>query len=101
MKNSDSATWLRPGTRQCLLRRALIKSMGYTDEEIKYLYSYGEVKSRTYDPSNDKIQIIEKDGSTTEISDASDILNTNTVARKTSKHYLCYAQVFEENIEGN
>ena len=77
------------------------KSMGYTDEEIKYLYSYGEVKSRTYDPSNDKIQIIEKDGNTTEISDASDILNTNTVARKTSKHYLCYAQVFEENIEGN
>lgn len=35
MKNSDSATWLRPGTRQCLLRRALIKSMGYTDEDLE------------------------------------------------------------------
>ena len=31
MQNSTSKTWLKPGTRQCLLRRALIKSMGYTD----------------------------------------------------------------------
>ncbi|MBP5742422.1 MAG: HD domain-containing protein [Paludibacteraceae bacterium] len=77
------------------------KALGYSDDEIEYLYSCGEVKSRTYDPSNDKIQIIEKDGNTTEISDASDLLNTNTVTRKTSKYYLCYAQVFEENIEAN
>ena len=34
MKNSNSKTWLKPGTRQCLLRRALIKSMGYTDADL-------------------------------------------------------------------
>ncbi len=31
---SDSRTWLGGKTRQVLLRRALIKSMGYTDEDL-------------------------------------------------------------------
>ncbi|MDD3154937.1 MAG: dihydroxy-acid dehydratase [Victivallaceae bacterium] len=35
MKNSDSKTWLTAGTRQCLLRRALVKSMGYTDKDLE------------------------------------------------------------------
>ena len=35
MQNSSSKTWLKPGTRQCLLRRALIKSMGYTDADLE------------------------------------------------------------------
>lgn len=35
MQNSNSKTWLKPGTRQCLLRRALIKSMGYTDADLE------------------------------------------------------------------
>ena len=35
MRNSNSKTWLKPGTRQCLLRRALIKSMGYTDADLE------------------------------------------------------------------
>ena len=34
MENSNSKKWLKPGTRQCLLRRALVKSMGYTDSDL-------------------------------------------------------------------
>ncbi len=34
MENSNSKKWLKPGTRQCLLRRALVKSMGYTDDDL-------------------------------------------------------------------
>ncbi|OQA79658.1 MAG: L-arabonate dehydratase [Lentisphaerae bacterium ADurb.Bin242] len=34
MENSSSKKWLKPGTRQCLLRRALVKSMGYTDDDL-------------------------------------------------------------------
>ncbi|MDD5727409.1 MAG: dihydroxy-acid dehydratase [Victivallales bacterium] len=33
-KHSDSCTWLSGKTRQVLLRRALVKSMGYTDEDL-------------------------------------------------------------------
>lgn len=34
MKSSCSQAWLKPGSRQCLLRRALVKSMGYTDADL-------------------------------------------------------------------
>ncbi len=34
-KASDSRTWLKPGSRQTMLRRALVKSMGYTDEDLE------------------------------------------------------------------
>lgn len=35
MENSNSKKWLKPGTRQCLLRRGLVKSMGYTDADLE------------------------------------------------------------------
>lgn len=72
------------------------KQMGFTEEESKYLYSCGEVRNRTYDPSNDKIQIINKDNTIQEISEASDILNTNSLTNRTSKYYLCFAQLFND-----
>lgn len=34
MENSTSRKWLHPGTRQCLIRRGLVKSMGYTDADL-------------------------------------------------------------------
>ncbi len=34
MENSTSRKWLKPGTRQCLIRRGLVKSMGYTDADL-------------------------------------------------------------------
>jgi dihydroxyacid dehydratase/phosphogluconate dehydratase len=34
-KNSDSKTWLQADTRQVLLRRALVKAMGYTTEDLE------------------------------------------------------------------
>ena len=35
MENSNSKKWLKPGSRQCLIRRGLVKSMGYTDANQK------------------------------------------------------------------
>ncbi len=35
MQNNDSARWKKRGTRQGLLRNALLKSMGYTDQDIE------------------------------------------------------------------
>ena len=34
MKESTSKRWLSGRTRQVLLRRALVKTMGYTDEDL-------------------------------------------------------------------
>ena len=35
MENNCSAKWKKRGTRQGLLRNALLKTMGYTDEDIE------------------------------------------------------------------
>ena len=35
MENSNSRKWLKPGSRQCLIRRGLVKSMGYTDADLE------------------------------------------------------------------
>ena len=35
MENSNSKKWLKPGSRQCLIRRGLVKSMGYTDADME------------------------------------------------------------------
>lgn len=35
MKNNESAAWKKRGTRQALLRNALLKTMGYTDLDIE------------------------------------------------------------------
>ena len=35
MENNYSAKWKKRGTRQGLLRNALLKTMGYTDEDIE------------------------------------------------------------------
>ena len=35
MENNNSATWKKRGTRQGLLRNALLKAMGYTDQDIE------------------------------------------------------------------
>ena len=37
MKESTSKRWLSGKTRQVLLRRALVKTMGYTDEDLDKL----------------------------------------------------------------
>ena len=35
MENNSSEKWKKRGTRQGLLRNALLKTMGYTDEDIE------------------------------------------------------------------
>ena len=35
MENSNSKKWLKPGSRQCLIRRGLVKAMGYTDADLE------------------------------------------------------------------
>jgi len=34
MENSSSKKWLKPGSRQTLIRRGLVKTMGYTDADL-------------------------------------------------------------------
>ncbi|MDR3705906.1 MAG: HD domain-containing protein [Paludibacteraceae bacterium] len=61
--------------------------------EATYFYAEGPIQSDTYNPNADNIKILYNDGQVKEISDASDMLNTNMLSSRTTKYYLCYLQL--------
>jgi len=64
-----------------------------SETEASYFYAEGPVQSDTYNPNADNIKILYNDGLVKEISDASDMLNTNMLSSRTTKYYLCYLQL--------
>jgi HD superfamily phosphohydrolase len=64
-----------------------------TKTEATYFYAEGPVQSDTYNPNADNIKILYNDGQVKEISDASDMLNTNMLSSRTTKYYLCYLEL--------
>jgi hypothetical protein len=49
-----------------------------------------EIGKDMYNPEDDSIGILYKDGTVKDISDASEILNVQLLSKKIRKYYLCY-----------
>ena len=65
-----------------------------TDEARRYLMSINTIQKDMYNVDDDSITILYKDGSTKDISEASELLNVQLLSKKIRKYYLCY-QRFE------
>lgn len=63
------------------------------EQEAQYFWNAGPIHSDTYNPSASNINILYNDGSIKEISEASDMLNTNMLSARITKYYLCYSQI--------
>jgi len=61
--------------------------------EAEYLIGEETISTDTYNPKDDRINILYKDGSVKDIADASDMLNINVLTKKIEKHYFCYYQI--------
>jgi len=59
-------------------------------EDCHYLIFQGEVINTTYDPIEEKIQVLFKDGSIKDISQVDNALIQQSLARPMKKHYICY-----------
>jgi len=68
----------------------LAKRFDVTKEEARNLISIIQIGKDMYNLEDDKIQILESDGTTHDISEASDMLNTSLLSKKVHKHYFCY-----------
>ena len=75
------------------LQRKLAEQSGVSEEEAQYLYSLTEIQKDMYDVHDDHITILYKDGTTKDISEASEILNVSLLSKKIRKYYLCYQRV--------
>ena len=63
---------------------------GLLPEETAYFVFSGEASNTTYDPTEEKINILFKDGSIRDISEVDNALIQHNLSRPVKKHYFCY-----------
>ncbi len=72
------------------LRNTICRKMKIGKEEVHYLVFTGEAINTTYDPTDEKINILFKDGTVRDISQVDNALIHQTISRPLKKYYICY-----------
>ena len=72
------------------LRVKLAEQLGITETEAAYFVFTGEAINTTYDPSDERINILFKDGSVKDISQVDNALIHQTLSSPVKKFYICY-----------
>lgn len=71
-------------------KQALMKKTGLTEDEAQYFVYSGKVENRAYSPNTDKINILRKDGSISDVSEEADLLKTGVLSSSVKKYFICY-----------
>ena len=66
---------------------------GITSDEARYFISLNELGKDMYNLSDDNIEILQKDSSICDITEASDMLNISVLSKKVRKFYFCYQRL--------
>jgi len=61
--------------------------------DAHYMLTLTEIGKDMYNPEDDSIGILYKDGTVKDIAEASEILNVQLLSKKIRKYYLCYQRV--------
>ena len=72
------------------IRHAIARHMGIGLDDTRYMMTLTELGKDMYNPEDDSIGILYKDGTVRDIADASEILNVQLLSKKIRKYYLCY-----------
>lgn len=72
------------------LKEEISKALHLSDRETDYLVFTGEALNTTYDPSEERINILFKDGTVKDISKVDNALIQHNLARPVKKFYICY-----------
>ena len=84
-----------PPTEEYLteIRQRISAAMGIPKEDTCYMMSLTEIGKDMYNPEDDSIGILYKDGTVRDIAEASEILNVQLLSKKIRKYYLCFQRV--------
>jgi HD superfamily phosphohydrolase len=72
------------------IRAAVMKLLDIDFEDTKYFVLSDVAKNSAYDPVNDTINILFKDGTIEDITKASDQLNVEVLSKTVTKFFLCH-----------
>ena len=76
-------------------RKKAADKLGLSMEESAYFVISESISNNTYSSSDEKIKILYKDGTTKDITDASDMLNLAVLSKVIKKYFLCYTREIE------
>jgi len=72
------------------MRNIICKKLNITERESRYFIFTGEAENTTYDPSEERINILFKDGSVKDISEVDNALIHQTLSTPVKKFYICF-----------
>ncbi|HEY4788124.1 MAG TPA: HD domain-containing protein [Bacteroidales bacterium] len=72
------------------LCREVAAKFNINEEDASYFVFTGEIANNTYSTNDDRIKILLKNGGIVDITEASDMLDQNVLAKTVVKHFLCY-----------
>ena len=75
------------------IAQRIAQQMNIPLADTKYLMTLTEIGKDMYNPDDDSIGILYKDGTVKDIADASEILNVQLLSKKIRKYYLCYQRI--------
>jgi hypothetical protein len=75
------------------LKNKMQKQLNVNAQEIKYFVFNGIVTNDAYRADKIRINILFKDGTVTDIAEASDQLNIDVLAKTVKKYYLCFPEI--------
>ena len=80
-----------------LLKKWVVRQYDIRKEEADYFVFTELISNYAYDPEDHSIQILFKDGSLQDISEASDMLNTSVLSKTVMKYCFCYPKECSNN----
>ncbi|MBE7173656.1 MAG: HD domain-containing protein [Williamsia sp.] len=83
-----------PFTREDVLhaRNMVCEQIRITEEEADYFVLEGEAQNTTYDPRDERINILFKDGQVKDISQVDNALIHRNLSSPVKKYYICYME---------
>jgi len=82
-----------PADRVARIRDRVAKELSITPREAGYLVVSDSVSNFAYSDMDDRISIMDKNGNTRDIAEASDILNISVLSKTVRKYFLCYPRL--------
>ena len=72
------------------LKNNCLKRINCTKDDASYFVFSGTIKNTAYKPYDDGISILHKDGTISDVIDASDNLNLKWLSKTVKRHYICF-----------
>ncbi len=79
------------------IRANVVEQENMSPQEAEYLVVSDSVSNYAYSDMDDRITIMDKNGNTRDIAEASDILNISVLSLTVRKYFLCYPRFIKEH----